>query len=580
MQMKDVQLPGTDEDAGSDELRASIRAAVGELQESLKNPKPDHFGFFHPVHKLLEWFRWSAFGRRLPSLIKKPIDYLQHVISIYDSYRRMLAGEHPFERDPFIVRPGINVSMPAILLIELFPPSDIESLRRTLKKNDWKSTRIKQWPDLGPALDEARSGQGLGWWRLGSVSRRNSRRYLDGSIGRLPRNFDSVEFKAFQIGEGLTAVMARIDLTSAGAAKLDQAWHRLYLPEIDWGKWGGIWPQARTSEWPAYRETRRAHAALHRQARNWLGKQLPGAFASAGHPQPLLDILLLDGIDSTLEEAPSRSTSKILRALGISSDVMVERSKQFPAMVLSSADDLFEATPTDRSTWSLWGGRRLVYEALSDVFESYGSKASDAAAVHWVERAFESYFIRLSITELLTLFQIEYAAIRDSARRDHARYRMKHLKKLRRNLVTFSLNLSSIDRDVRAYNDRIPWRLDHAHFYLDDAPWAADRGASFEPVNLNKRQVDVQAEKLKELAVADRDYREILTSAASLTSSMQSLRAGTVAISIALASLVVAAMTLLVTEAPEHSQFDVLADWIQHRGGSIADWVRVFIQRV
>jgi hypothetical protein len=46
----------------------------------------------------------------------------------------------------------------------------------------------------------------------------------------------------------------------------------------------------------------------------------------------------------------------------------------------------------------------------------------------------------------------------------------------------------------------------------------------------------------------------ILTAAASLTSSLQSTRAATVALWVAMASLAVAARTLLVTQAAEHQR--------------------------
>jgi hypothetical protein len=99
------------------------------------------------------------------------------------------------------------------------------------------------------------------------------------------------------------------------------------------------------------------------------------------------------------------------------------------------------------------------------------------------------------------------------------------------------------------------------------------------PINLNKLLIRRQKRMLKALAVADRDYREILTSAASLTSSMQTLRTGTAALWVALVSLTVTAFTLavaslalLLTEAPKHSQWDVVAQWIHAHFHLVAQW--------
>jgi hypothetical protein len=573
--MTDVQSPDPD-DGLSDEAKGKIRAAAKKYEESRKNPKPDHFGLFHPVYKVLNAIRWSRVVKKLPLRITNPLSYVLHVIVIYDTYRRMLTGEDPFA-DPFVVRPGQRVSMPAIFLVELFPPSEIDNLKRSLRRNKWSSTQIKQYVELGPALEEARSGHGLQWWRLGAVARRGSRRYYpDASIRRLPRNFDGVDLKAVQIGQGLTAVMARIDLTDRGAAKLNETWHRLFLPRIDWGKWGGAWPQAQGEKWTAFQKTQEARAALHKQARRWLRRQCPGVFATNGYPQPLIDILLFDGLDATFEKRTDEGTSDALRALGLSSSSLIERSDQLPTMVMTKADTRSDSRMDQRGTWSLWGGRDTVYEAFSEVFQAYGLQARDSSVAYWVEKAAESYFIRLAISELLSLSQIRYASMRDTARRSHAQYPMKHLRQLRSNLLTQSLDLSTIDRDVRDHN-KPGWRIDRAKFTLEDTAWSAANLAMHgykaqKPINLNKDLIKRQTRMLEALAVADRDYREILASAASLTSSMRSLRAGTIALCVALASLVVAGMALLLTDAPDHSQLDVILEWVTARADTISQW--------
>lgn len=573
--MADAQLPDSLDDL-PDEAQQRIRAAVAKYEESRKNPKPDHYGVLDPVYRVLQAIRWSRIVKKLPLWITNPLSYVLHVISIYDSYRRMLTGENPFA-DPFVVRPGRCVSMPAIFLIEFFPPSEIDSLKRSLRRNKWNSTQIKKYIEPGPALEEARSGHGLQWWRLGSIARRGSACYYpETSIRRLPKNIDGIDLKAVQIGQGLTAVLVRVDLTDRGAGKLNDTWHRLFLPRIDWGRWGAAWPQAQGAKWTAFRKTQEARGVLHKQARRWLRKQCPGVFASNGYPQPLIDILLFDGLDATFEKRTDQDTSDALRALGLTTSALIERSDQLPQMVMEKADTRSDSRMEQRGTWSLWGGRDKIYEAFSKVFKSYGLQARDSSVTYWVQTAAESYFIRLAISELLSLSQIRYASMRDAARRNHARYPMKHLRQLRFSLLTQSLDLSTIDRDVR-YHNKSGWRVDPAKFTLEDTPWSAadlqTHGYKVpKPINLNKHLIKRQTRMLEALAVADRDYREILTSAASLTSSMRSLRVGTIALCVALASLVVAGMTLLLTNAPDHSQLDVILEWITTRADTINWW--------
>ena len=67
-----------------------------------------------------------------------------------------------------------------------------------------------------PKLDEARSGDTWTWWNLGEAVRRGSGVIVgDATQGKMPAEFDSVELKALQIGQGITAVMAKFDLNDA-----------------------------------------------------------------------------------------------------------------------------------------------------------------------------------------------------------------------------------------------------------------------------------------------------------------------------------------------------------------------------
>ncbi|OCB52977.1 hypothetical protein A5722_25515 [Mycobacterium vulneris] len=287
-----------------------------------------------------------------------------------------------------------------------------------------------------------------------------------------------------------------------------------------------------------------------------------------------MDVLLFDGFDATFKHHIDMESSDALRALGLSTSTLIERSKQLPAMVMQTADSHIDSGTDDRGTWALWGGRESIFAALAEVFDAYGLKPRDSSVVYWVEKAGESYFLRLAISELLSLSQARYAAMRDSARKHHARYRVKHLKQLRSNLLSQSLDLSSIDRDIRRYNER-GWRVDRAKFRMEDADWVVDKRGpdAWKPINLNKLHIKRQTQMLDSLAVADREYREILTSVASLTSSMRSLRAGTIALWVALASLVVAGMTLLLTDASAHTQLDVILDWLRTWTNTIREWL-------
>jgi hypothetical protein len=182
------------------------------------------------------------------------------------------------------------------------------------------------------------------------------------------------------------------------------------------------------------------------------------------------------------------------------------------------------------------------------------------AGFRCVQDAIEDYFLRLSISEMLEVCQGRYASMRDAARQ-HGQ-----LDRLRASLLTLSVDMSSIDRDIRAYNER-GWQRDYAQFFFEDAPFlVAERdehgSESRQSINMNEHLLNEQMGMLETLRAADNDYRGILTAAASLTSSLQSIRLAKAAIWVALSSLGVAAVTLLIADISKHSLFVIVAHWL------------------
>jgi hypothetical protein len=554
-------------------MRAAAEKYLARRNDPTK-PKRDRVGrVLLLIERFLRSVRWSAIGKRLPEFLRVPLSYSIHVIAISDHYRLMRAGEEPYysDLDEFFVSPTEHVSMPSVFVVEMFPPSEIAHLKKAQRKQAWGAAQLRVFPDLAPKLDEARSGaQGSWqWWQLGAVVRRGyqSAIGMDPDFGDLPQDLDVVELKALQIGEGITAILAHFQLTPTGAKRLDAVWHRDFQPAIHWRGVGGRWPQAAGKQWVAFRQTQEARGAIHDQARGWLREKCPGIFAANGQPQPLLDVLIFDEADATLDEDPGRDGHDRLRALGLPHAHDIERSDQIPGMVLSLAEVYQDSTMEDRRTWSLWGKRAVLLGALKSYADGLGLSHDDHAIARYVEDAAEEHFLRMSISELLSLYQWRYSKLRDSARQSHSKFRMKYLKALRSNLLTLSLDLASIAKDIQNFNAR-GWRFDRAKFVLQEAPYSAARARAgrlivSQPINLNKRLYHRQAEMLSALGEVDRNLREILTSAASLTSSMQSLRSARAAIWVAMASLGVAAVTLLIADISKHGFFGIIVDWLR-----------------
>ena len=229
-------------------------------------------------------------------------------------------------------------------------------------------------------------------------------------------------------------------------------------------------------------------------------------------------------------------------------------------MTIGQRDIRSDSRMEDRRTWALWGNRTEIFDGLANELDFYGLSQHDSSIAHYAQKAIEDYFLRLSISEMLEVCEARYASMRDAARQ-HGQ-----LGRLRASLLTLSIDMSSIDRDIRAYNSR-GWQRDRAQFFFENSPYLVaeyrehDREASREPINLNERLLADQTSMLDTLRAADNDYRGILTAAASLTSSLKSIRLAWAAIWVAAVSLGVAAVTLLITDISEHNLWGIIANW-------------------
>jgi hypothetical protein len=461
-----------------------------------------------------------------------------------------------------------HVSIPGIWVIELFPPSEYGRLTKTIKSHDWGRRGVTY--GLRGAndkmLDRSRTGRGWTWWRLGEVESGRGDlpyRFPDASQGELPSGIGAVELIAVQIGAGLTAVWAHFHLTDAAMTSLDQAWHRDYEPEII--TTAGV-RKASDRLWTSFTRIQQARRALHDSARGWLAKECPGFFTTSGKSQPLLDLLLLNEHDPTGDNERDRPWHDALRALGVTGhDVLQRISPDLPGLLLVPVEpDLCPALEGER-TWSLFG---QVEAAASKIayLDYYGSDPARAIAnkVHDVVR---NFFILLAVSDLLRAMEEKHASLRDQARSRHGRPKISEVKELRATFLTLSLDLSSVARDVLAFYKSNFKARETASFQLDYAPRIVreDEAAGrprFQVVDLNEQLEGDQSRWLATLAMADKDYRDILSTVASLGATVETSRIGRIAVWIAVASLAVSAVTLLVSGVERESPLVAIRDWL------------------
>lgn len=217
-----------------------------------------------------------------------------------------------------------HVNVAGIWAVELFPPAELPALERAIAKNGWDKRRPLGGPqdDNRATLTRARSGTGTTWWRLASLIRKGSSWWVvDGIRTDLPEVFETVQLRAIQVGEGLTAVVADFHLGDKAAKSLDEVWHTEHEPFMRFPR--GRRPLSYDRHWGTFWKVQSARAELHNEARRWLAQRLPGYFGRRREPHPLLDLLLLDKFDPTKPEPANISRDKslrrrdALRALGV-----------------------------------------------------------------------------------------------------------------------------------------------------------------------------------------------------------------------------------------------------------------------
>ncbi|ORW43074.1 hypothetical protein AWB90_18115 [Mycobacterium paraense] len=486
-----------------------------------------------------------------------------------DDHRRHLEDQE--SKDPdwlalygFAVPRGEHVRVPGLFVVELFPPSESHLLRAAIDRHNWHDplglARFDQ--DL---LAEARSGAGYQWWKLGGFT--NLRAWAndpDARRTKLPAQFNEIALQAVQIGESITAVAATFYVNEDATRSIDKVWQQDHQPELLHGREVGR-PLPQVAQEVAIRRTQLARQEMHDAARRWLAKTCGGVFAVNGEPQPLIDLLLFTQRDATVEIRPDQLRDTAYRAIGLANPSFLITSPELPAMNLERVERRYSYVNGAR-TWALWGQRQAIIDQARPRIRKYG-RVDNWAIVSYVREAIQDYLLRLSISELLSVYHLQYARMRDDARQQHGRFRMKNLEELRTNLLALSLNVGLIERDISSFNRR-RWRSAY------DAPFierSAPRMRRFEerslaplraPRNTNDRMASDQAALLARLKADDEHYRDVVSEAASLTSSLQALRTSRAARWIAAASLAVSLAVFSFSNVAEHPLIVAVIHWI------------------
>ncbi|WP_433530309.1 hypothetical protein ACQPYA_29750 [Micromonospora sp. CA-263727] len=515
----------------------------------------------------LLWFLQTAWWRKI---IPKPALRAFHLWSVdlgqFNALERHKIWDPTDRLHDFQVPADEHVNMPGIWVVELFPPSAFARLERAIHRNGWDRNRWMSGAEDTNVnmLLKSRARTGWGWWRMASIQHVNGTYLMPGGVRtQLPPEFSCIELKAMQVGSGLTAVVAHIQLSELGATQLDEVWHQPHEPMLT-RRDGRL--HALDRMWAGFHVTQTARERLHQLAREWMNESCDGVFGEFNSPQTLIDMLILDQHDPTdVRENLDRDQANVFRALGITeTGVYHYTSAEIPKMhLVPTRPSMARGIITDR-TWALWGQRQAVMDSATHM-TGYGDDPNRAIA-HRYGNAIESFLVTLAVSDLLETVEARYALIRDRARAQHGRFKAKVINDLREQLLTLSIDVATVQRDLeRSWKSR-PRFENEAEFTVEYSPrFQANSDREDEPIHMNTELRKRQKEWFEELTAADRDYRDILSTVASLGASVDASKTGRRALWVAFVSLAVASVTVVVTDIGDSSLFHEVMEFLRSR---------------
>ncbi|WP_445161427.1 hypothetical protein ACTXG5_25475 [Mycobacterium sp. Dal123C01] len=505
----------------------AARAAVPDIGSGSR--------WYDIAYRLLQWSRKSPQGKALSQRARVRISRWINILYRYHDLDRDRAWSRDDPMHNLTVPADEHVAVPTLWVVELFPPSAAAKLASIVEKYN-PSAKLFEHRDSTTVLSQSRAGHGYDWFELASIKDPSSNRIVpDARLEKLPDRFWGVHLTEIQLGSGLTAVVARFHCTDEGASSLDREWHKPHEPRL---RRQGELLIADDRKWSAFSGTQRVRRQSHDMAREWMNEHCGGFFAQSGENQPLMDLLIVEQYVPTDDRQPDPDQDDSFRALGLSVHGAVVISPQVPELVLTQTElDICPTLRTSRS-WALWGNRSAAAAARPHIRLYNGESDTPEALGHAADDEARDMLLGLSITELIELMETQYTTVRDTARKQHRSFSSRDLQSLRSQLLTLSIDLTSLEVDVPS------WWVRHApsvpvfvYRYVD-----TDETLLNLTDHLRSRQID----DLTRLSKADHAIRDILSSVAALGSARDTRRVGRIALAVAALGLLVATFTLLV----------------------------------
>lgn len=501
-------------------------------------------------YRTFNWGLRSWRRRLLPGRFRRLLNRGINFFLPFNEFERAKVAPLDDPLDNLIITPSEELRQGGLWAVEFFTPSHYASLERALRRNGWDSEhRVRLDGTNAEQVRRAREGRGFAWSRIGTVARPDTKFLVpDAKREKLPDEFEFVELNAVQVGTSLTAIVAHFVLTDAAETALDQVWRDRHEPRLEWH--GLRRPHVSNRYFSAIKATQLERQRIHDTGRRWLTDRCGGFFASTETGHPVIDLNVFDNFDPTTQPV-DRTMGDALRALGMDAIGLHNYvSKQIPGAVLMPVRSWMADSEPLRNCWGIVGSLERLRE--SNDSPGYGEKPYTPSTFgHMFGDAVQAFILHIAVMSYLEELRAHYSRSRDSARTRHGRFSARRLHNLRDEVLTTSMDLPAVARDTETLWGERWRRWNGIEVVGRPAPGHSDSHAG--EYDLIEDLGEVRSAYFTELLDDDETYRTVLSTVASLGSSANATKTGRLALIVAAVSLLVAVMSLVVSEPGNNS---------------------------
>ena len=515
--------------------------------------------WFDIPYRFIDFFLRSRFRHLIPSSGRR---LLVRGINFFMAFEQHARNKIEVSDDPrinLIIPEHARLRQGGIWTVELFPPSHYEALERSLNKNGWNRSPFSRFDEPNEKqVKRARAGRRFAWARMGAVAQSNTNYiFPDAKREDLPVEFEHIELTAVQLGTSVTALVAFFHLSKKGESSLNQIWKRKHQPTLTLQ--GFHRPKVTNRYFAAIEATQRERMRIHDLARAWLSGQCPGFFASRSDAHPVLDLNLFDGINPA-EEEDCQATKEALRALGIDTrDVYRYVSPQIKGAALIPYHARGGPHEPLRNCWAIAGEYQKT--AFENKRSNPGNNLPSPGELGYIfNHAAGTFTLYLAITAYLSEQRAIYSTSRDLASTRHQRFTVRRARRLSVELLKSGLDLPAVARDSKTLWDN-HWILRN-NINVKAIPLESHR-EHFEPFDLIESFGKGNDTGFQELLKEDEFYRNAPSTAAALGASADAAATGKLALIVAAGSMIVATITLLITEPSQASLWPELIKYLR-----------------